>query len=162
MKQVSKPLATYMKHRAKTSRTFRDWFIIPPAQIYHRLETTVKMRLLGLKKINEIKPLKPEIAVDLGAEMLGELVVFSVAASTIWLEYKRQSRNDQRKEDTQNDRLLELEILVADMQLSMEKQTVQLKELSRLLYSQQLPNQIEDSNNSKAILQVHKRTQTSK
>lgn len=123
--------------------------------VYHRIETTVKLRILGLKKTQEVKPLKPEIAVDLGADMLGELIVFSVAASTIWLEYKRQSRNDQRKEDTQNDRLSELEILLSDMRLKMETQTVQIKELTRLLYAQ-VPNRIEDSHDSKTVLKVDK------
>lgn len=55
------------------------------------------MKLLGIGKVSIVKPLNEDIAVDLAAEMLGEFVIFSIAASLLFAEYKRQQYKDQNK-----------------------------------------------------------------
>ena len=55
------------------------------------------MKLLGIGKVSTVKPLNEDVAVDLAAEMLGEFVIFSIAAALLFAEYKRQQYKDQIK-----------------------------------------------------------------
>ena len=93
VRQVAKPLANSMKARAKNSPFFRDYVCMPPAQLYHWLEVNVKMRMLNLGKPREVAKLDQNAAIELGADLLGEFIIFTVAAVTLTLEYMRQSRN---------------------------------------------------------------------
>lgn len=98
------------------------------------------MRLMGLgKSVKEVKPLNEEMAVELGAEMLGEIVIFSVGAGIIYAEYARQARKEQSKEDVQNDRLVMLEGEFRTVALQVEQQRTEIRELTRLVHSLQGP-----------------------
>merc|ERR1719309_1803140 len=89
-----------MKRRAKTSTFFRDRICLPVAQAYHRWDTNVRMTSLGLSKPvkGTIKPLNETLAVDLGAEMIGEMTTFLIGFAVLYLEYWRQSRNAEEKQ----------------------------------------------------------------
>ena len=50
------------------------------------------MRLMGHKGKIEVDPLKENAAVDLGAEMLGEVVIFGIGVTVLYAEYRRQKR----------------------------------------------------------------------
>nr|CAX69936.1 Putative OPA3-like protein CG13603 [Schistosoma japonicum] len=76
IKQIGKPLANYLKRKAKTNTFFRNYVCLPPAQLYHLWETRLKLKLLGLEKPKEIMKLSEDSAVDLGAEVLGEIIIF--------------------------------------------------------------------------------------
>lgn len=104
MRQLSKPLANWLKVRAKNSPFFRRHVCMPPAQLYHWCEVNVKMRLLNLGKPSAVKPLKEAEAIELGAELLGETLIFSVAAGGIVFEYARQSKNSKIEQDMKEDR----------------------------------------------------------
>lgn len=93
VRQVAKPLANSIKIRAKESPFFRDYICMPPAQLYHWLDVNVRMRMLNLGKPREVAKLDQNAAIDLGADLLGEFILFTVAAVTLTLEYMRQSRN---------------------------------------------------------------------
>jgi uncharacterized coiled-coil protein SlyX len=133
--------------------------------VYHKFETTIKMRLLGLGKVSEVKPLTEAQAVDLAAEMLGEGVIFTIAAGTLFLEWMRQVRKDQVKEDVQNRRLLDLENRLTDLGLTVEYQAAMIREMTRAVVAagiklqspgevaDELPKKIVDSS-SKTVLKV--------
>lgn len=46
---------------------------MPPAQFYHWLEVNVKMRMLNLGKPREVRKLDQNAAIELGADLLGEV-----------------------------------------------------------------------------------------
>ena len=115
VKQVSKPLANLIKLKAKTTPFLRNRLLLPPAQcklehnkykniqwsisfaVYHKVDTTIKMKLLGLGKVVNVKPLTEDQAVDLSAEMLGEFIIFGIAAVLLLSEYKRSQYKDAYK-----------------------------------------------------------------
>lgn len=49
--------------------------------------------MLNLGKPREVAKLDQNAAIELGADLLGEFIIFTVAAVTLTLEYMRQSRN---------------------------------------------------------------------
>jgi len=133
IKQLSKPVANAIKSKAKQSPFLRNRILLRPAQWLHTQETRVRMRLLGLgqTKKSTVKPLTDQQAVDLGAEMLGEIILFTVGTGVIALEYIRQVRNEANKEDVQNTRLVEMESRLLDLTLQVEQQGVDLRVMQR-------------------------------
>ena len=133
LKQAGKPLANYMKRRAKTSIFFRDRICIPVAQAYHRWDTNVRMVNLGLSKPDKasIKPLNETLAVDLGAEMVGEFSVFLIGAAVLYLEYWRQSRKAEKEQQDEENYLKSLSENITNLNILVEKQDAQLREVNR-------------------------------
>jgi len=131
--------------------------------VYHKFDITITMRNIGLGKSVEVKPLNDDVAVDLAADMLGEMVVFAVGVGILISEYRRQQRKDQAKEDVQNRRLLELEGSIRELELSVETQSAMLREMNRALAGAhikipnsptgELPKKITDPS-SKTVLKV--------
>lgn len=83
-----------------------------------------------------VYPLKDERAVELGADMLGETIIFSVAIITVYFEYNRQKRNEEKKEQQREDKLVTLEGTVRDMELKIDEQSAQIRNLTRNLWAQ--------------------------
>uniref|UniRef100_A0A8D0GVL6 Outer mitochondrial membrane lipid metabolism regulator OPA3 n=1 Tax=Sphenodon punctatus TaxID=8508 RepID=A0A8D0GVL6_SPHPU len=132
VRQLSKPLAARMKAGARASPFFRKYICGPPAQVYHWVEMRTKMRIMGFQGA-AIKPLNEEVAAELGAELLGEAIIFSVGGLCIYLEYARQASNAKKKEDEQASVLLDLQTQMAELGLTVETLDAQLRELNRVL-----------------------------
>ncbi|XP_050329996.1 uncharacterized protein LOC126759300 [Bactrocera neohumeralis] len=92
MRQLSRPISNFVRKEAKQSEIFRKYICIPPAQCFHWCEVTLKMLLLNLGRPVKVVPLNETMALELGAELLGELIVFAVAAAGLIFETKRQSK----------------------------------------------------------------------
>ena len=124
--------------------------------VYHKFDTTIKLRILGMGRVKDVKPMSEEAAIELSSDMLGELIIFSVGAGCIYLEYRRQMKKDQDKEDYQNNRIIELESAVGDLGLELEQQKAQIAELRRAMTSQPVPHSIRDPQTGR-VLSVEKR-----
>ncbi|RWS11825.1 OPA3-like protein [Dinothrombium tinctorium] len=135
IKQLSKPLANAMKRRAKNSPFFRNYICMPPAQFYHWIEVNVKMKMLGLGKPREVQKLNEAAAIELGAELLGEFIIFIVAAITLTAEYVRQSRKSAKEEAANEERWTALEKRVAELEYLTEKQSAEIRHLTRQTFA---------------------------
>ncbi|NXO18254.1 OPA3 protein, partial [Oriolus oriolus] len=80
-----------------------------------------KMRLLGFRGA-AVKPLNEEAAAELGAELLGEALVFGVGGLCLYLEYLRQAGQSRRREE-------HLEQTLSDLRQSLEQLQRDLDEL---------------------------------
>eukprot|EP00731_Ephydatia_muelleri_P027835 Em0019g708a len=97
---------------------------MPPAQAFHKMEMFVKMRLMGAKGPAQVQPLKEERAIEVGAELIGEAFIFSVAAAFVLYEYnksvkKEAAKEGERKKDMEKMRA-QLDRLGEDMRLVKE------------------------------------------
>lgn len=59
-----------------------------------------KMRIMGFRA-EAVKPLNEAAAAELGAELLGEAIIFVTACSCLMLEYWRQQSHRRRKKQQQ-------------------------------------------------------------
>lgn len=151
VRQVAKPLANRIKSRAKTSKFFRDYICMPPAQMYHYFEVNVKMKLLGLwqtvwrlfcftfsnlglEKPTNVKKLNEAAAIELGAELLGEAIIFVVAVGTLTAEYVRQSIKASAEAEKIEEKWLRTETRIQDLEFQCERQRVEIRELTRLIH----------------------------
>ncbi|CAN0316220.1 unnamed protein product [Lampetra planeri] len=97
VRQLSKPVANRIKAAARRSVFFKTYVCQPPANLYHWIEMKTKMRLMGFRGA-QVKPLDQEAAAELGAELLGEAVIFVIGGVCMVAEYARQNANSRRKE----------------------------------------------------------------
>ena len=102
--------------------------------VYHRVETTVRMRLLGLEKQTAVKPLNEEMACELGAEMLGEIIIFSICGVVLYFESARQAAKEKAKEDAITYKLNDLKEKTQDLGLTVDRQDAENRQLTRLVH----------------------------
>jgi len=137
LKQISKPIANISKEKAKNSFFFRTYVCMPPAQVYHWCEVKMKMWVMNLGRPVEIPKLNEQMAIELGANLLGEGIIFSIAAGILCAEYIRQVNKEAGKEQARLDSLQELSDRIRDLEVENFRRDAQLRELNRLLLSQQ-------------------------
>lgn len=131
---MSKPVANRIKAGARRSEFFKNYVCLPPAQLYHWIEMRTKMRIMGFRG-STIKPLNEESAAELGAELLGEAIIFVIGGGCMVLEYSRQAMNSRRKEEELNDTITNLQTQLGELALTTETLDAQLREMNRLLVS---------------------------
>ncbi|XP_076442443.1 optic atrophy 3 protein homolog [Babylonia areolata] len=141
VKQISKPLANHIKRNAKSSPFFRKYVCMPPAQLYHWLEVNFRLRLMGLGKAQSVEKLSEEMAIELGAEMLGEFIIFAIAAGTLLLEYQRSVKKEALKEEREKHQVLILKQKLQDLDLVTAVQEAQIRELQRAVDELEAQNQ---------------------
>lgn len=130
VKQISKPLAKFLVGQAKSHPIFRTYFIIPPAQFYHWAEVKAKMYIMNLGKPMKVAKLNETMAIELGASLMGELIIFSVAGACVILEYNRQQTKETKKEEA---RQMQIQKFTDDIQ-GLYNTTLQQE--ARILYLQ--------------------------
>lgn len=105
LKQVSRPISRRMIALSRKSNFFKNYICLPPANAYNWLVTMVRVRFMGSQTKIKVLPLNEDKAIQLGSELMGELIVFIMSACILLAEYKRQSRSAQTKEKEQNRRI---------------------------------------------------------
>lgn len=133
LRQISKPLANHLKARAKNSEFFRNKICMPPAQFYHWCEVNVKARMLNLGKPKEVVKLNEQAAIDLGSELIGEMVMFLIASGTILAEYTRQSRKYAEEKNALEMRWTQIESKVDALEEELSSSRAQIKDLDQKL-----------------------------
>ncbi|CAL8363762.1 unnamed protein product [Merluccius merluccius] len=134
VRQMSKPVANRIKAGARRSEFFKSYICLPPAQLYHWVEMRSKMRIMGFRGAS-IKPLNEEAAAELGAELLGEAIIFLIGGGCMVLEYSRQASNAHRKEEELSRTIGSLQTQLGELSLGAETLDARLREVNRLLLS---------------------------
>lgn len=122
IKQLTKPCASALKRTVKNSEMLGN-VLAYPAQGYHRIEQTVRMRLLGWNNEVTIKPLSKNAATDLGAELASELFVFGIAVVTLTFEVRRSSGKEKAKQEATDQQFISLQNQINDLNNGLNKQT---------------------------------------
>ncbi|XP_050525905.1 putative OPA3-like protein CG13603 isoform X1 [Daktulosphaira vitifoliae] len=133
LRQVSKPIANFVKERAKQSPVFRTYVCMPPAQFYNWCEVKMKLYVMNLGMAGKVTPLSETQAIELGSNLLGEGIIFFVAAALLLLEYNRQVRKEQAKEEIRLQELEDLNNTLRDLNLMSEQHSAELRRLTYLV-----------------------------
>jgi len=157
LKQISKPIANAMKRRAKENPFFRTYICMPPAQFYHWCEVKLKMWSMNLGKPVNIPKLTESTAIDLGAELVGEGIMFLTAAVLLILEYARSSRKEALKESQRVMEMSQIKKDLKDLYEEKARQDAQITELVRILGLQQPDTSFSPKPISQAEIPEHHR-----
>ncbi|KAF9995463.1 hypothetical protein BGZ80_000074 [Entomortierella chlamydospora] len=113
IRTISKPIANSIKSYSVKHPKFRD-ACIGVAQFTHRAEMQLKMKFLGYK-VESIRPLNDARAVEIGANFLGEAIIFGVAGSLIILENTRTRMNARDRKNHVDDTLDNLLLVTSEL-----------------------------------------------
>lgn len=91
--------------------------------------------MLNLGKPTEVPKLNEAMAIELGADLLGEATIFMVAVITLLAEYFRNSRNEKAKEATKEARFKDIENDIDELKFVVEKQNTEILNLTRMYYA---------------------------
>ncbi|XP_027801778.1 optic atrophy 3 protein [Marmota flaviventris] len=83
-----------IKYKASETEMTRNASVIT---VYHWAEMRTKMRIMGFNA-EAVKPLNEGAAAELGAELLGEAIIFVTACGCLLMEYLRQQAQRRHKE----------------------------------------------------------------
>lgn len=100
--------------------------------VYHWAEVKAKMYLMNLRKPTKVSKLNEQMAIELGASLMGEVIIFSVAGGCLLFEYNRQVTKETKKEEV---RLQQLEKFTNDIQALYETAVKQEAEIDYLMKS---------------------------
>lgn len=95
----------------------------------------VKMRILNLGKPADVPKLNEAMAIELGAQMLGEGLMFTIAAGTMTFEYLRSSLKEREKEEGKELQFQSAINDISELQFVTEKQDAEIRHMTRLVYS---------------------------
>jgi len=143
-KQISKPLGKILKDKAKQSESFKNYLIIPSANLYHNIDITFRMRLLGLGSPDKVPPLTEKAAIELGGDILSEFFVFGTAVALLLIEYIRQASNTVKKETALVEKVESLEKEQSELLIKLEKTNQRMTEMNEFLTDQR--TKMEDLN----------------
>ncbi|TDH71236.1 hypothetical protein CCR75_008249 [Bremia lactucae] len=131
---LTKPMARVVKSRSKVHPLLRV-ICEKLGQQQHRLSIKLHMGFRGIANYN-IKPLSSDQAVEQGADLMGELLIFSVALGVASFEYSRSAANARNKEATHKELQLqeerEMETRFARLESQVVKLEKRLTELARI------------------------------
>ena len=91
----------------------------------------------GLGKPSNVQKLNEAAAIELGAELLGETIIFLVAAFTLSAEYYRQSKKSATETALLEEKWNRTENRIQELEFITEKQRTEIRELTRLVYAKQ-------------------------
>lgn len=89
------------------------------------------MRFLGSTGKVKVRELSEDMAVDLGAQLIAEATLFTVAALTIIAEYTRSVLASEKKEAAKAEEMVMLQKRIDELGLLAEQQSTELRALRR-------------------------------
>ncbi|QQP35493.1 OPA3-like protein CG13603, partial [Caligus rogercresseyi] len=90
------------------------------------------MKSLNLGDVKNVPKLNEKNAIDTGAQILSEMIIFGIAAGILLLEMIRQSEKEEAKQEQILEEKDALRRTITNLEFRVEKQSVQIRELTRL------------------------------
>ena len=105
--------------------------------VYHRCEVRVKMWVMNLGKPVEVPKLNETMAIELGATLLGEFIIFSSGAVLVIAEVVRQNKKATAQKQREMEEMQAIVDRLRDLEIETSRHDAQLREVNRLCASLQ-------------------------
>lgn len=97
------------------------------------MEVKTKMWAMNLGKPVNVPQLNETMAIELGANLLGETIIFTIGAGVLVYEYIRQSKKEEIKEETGIQEKIQLSNTINELHFQIERQDAMLREMTRIV-----------------------------
>lgn len=91
--------------------------------------------MLNLGKPTEVPRLNEAMAIELGADLLGEATIFMIAVLCLTAEYMRNARNEKAKVAANEARFKDIENDLDELKFVIDKQNAEILHLTRMYNS---------------------------
>lgn len=98
--------------------------------VYNKADVRNRLSALGMGKPKDVQSLTDEMAVELGAEVLGELTLMVILTGGIAFEYYRSASKSDQKQEEEEERMLVLERQIQDLTSSVKRQELHIREIT--------------------------------
>ena len=129
-------IATFKKFQFQLYNTYTYLIIVFFLfAVYNRFEVNFRLKQLGLGRVKNVEPLSEKDAIELGGDMLGELLVFTFGAIILVSEYSRSARKEHAKEQKVKDDMQKIQDRLTDLKTVTTIQESQIKDLQKYIDS---------------------------
>lgn len=97
------------------------------------MEVKTKMWAMNLGKPVNVPQLNETMAIELGANLLGETIIFTIGAGVLVYEYVRQSKKEDIKEEKGLQEKIQLSNTINELHFQIERQDAMLREMTRIV-----------------------------
>ncbi|XP_016949855.1 putative OPA3-like protein CG13603 isoform X1 [Drosophila biarmipes] len=140
IKHISKPIGNLIKRTAQKNPSFKTVVVSPPARLYHVIDVRSRMWMLGLGQPRFIPPLNEAMTIQMGGDILGEMVIFIIGASLVIAEFSRQSRNDKIKHEKHKVHREKLEERIGELNDKVSRQAKEISHLKSMVVGRRVNN----------------------
>lgn len=91
------------------------------------------MWAMNLGKPVNVPQLNETMAIELGANLLGETIIFTIGAGVLVYEYVRQSKKEDIKEEKGIQEKIQLSNTINELHFQIERQDAMLREMTRIV-----------------------------
>jgi optic atrophy 3 protein len=126
IRTVAKPVANILKRQTKNHPVFRS-VCVRLAQTYHRTEIKMSRRLGGASKaVTEavVRPLDEQKAIEVGANFLGETLVFLVAGGVLIMDQTVSAQKEQVRRQVIEDKFNQIFKELEDLKIEISKNKI--------------------------------------
>lgn len=100
---------------------------------YHVIQTKSQLSVLGMGKVKNVKPLSEKAAIDLGANIVGDIVMILCALGIYYLFEKSGPSSTSKEEELRAEEIQILKETVVHQSVELERQADKLKVFERIL-----------------------------
>jgi optic atrophy 3 protein len=128
IRTVAKPVANILKRQTKNHPVFRS-VCVRLAQTYHRTEIKMSRRLGGASKaVTEavVRPLDEQKAIEVGANFLGETLVFLVAGGVLIMDQTVSAQKEQVRRQVIEDKFNQIFKELEDLKIEISKNKIKI------------------------------------
>ena len=133
--RVARPFANEMVLRAQKNVIFREYLCIPLGRAIHWMDIKVRMRILNLGKLNLVPKIDDKKAMDLGAQLLLEVIVIIIFSVIVIYQYNESVEKEEKKDEKRKEHFKEVEENINEIEQAVNDSNSQIKEVQNLLNS---------------------------
>ena len=133
--RVARPFANEMVLRAQKNVIFREYLCIPLGRAIHWMDIKVRMRILNLGKLNLVPKIDDKKAMDLGAQLLLEVIVIIIFSVIVIYQYNESVEKEEKKDEKRKEHVKEVEENIKEIEHAVNDNKTQITALHNLLNS---------------------------
>jgi hypothetical protein len=140
VKQISKPVANALKNSLKNNIFCRNRIFIPVGRAHHRMQETIARSSISSKVRLPIRDIDEDKAMLIGAEFIGEAIIYAVAVAVLVMETVKSSKRASEKETDERMEALKEQKMIDEHERMMEE----LRELKVAVVALQLRQEADE------------------
>ena len=133
--RIARPFANELVLRAQKNIMFREYLCIPLGRAIHWMDIKVRVRMLNLGRLNLVPKIDDKKAMDLGAQLLLEIIVLIIFSLIVIYQYNESVEKEEKKDTKRKKDLEDVTKDVNQIESIINKNKTQMTELNILLDS---------------------------
>ena len=133
--RIARPFANELVLRAQKNIMFREYLCIPLGRTIHWMDIKVRVRMLNLGRLNLVPKIDDKKAMDLGAQLLLEIIVLIIFSLIVIYQYNESVEKEEKKETKRKNDIEELTKDINQIECAINKNKTHMTELNMLLDS---------------------------